>query len=341
MEYSNLGGLVKKLAALIASLALLLSGGIPAYSSDLVLVSGSVRTIDGFALDGLMMNFIAEGSRATNQVKIDSKGSFLAQLPAGKYGVFINSVNMVSSKHPCLNASFEKSISAGEPPFKVNLPRFKSYEFSFLNEEGTFVPGVRLGIRGFLYEVPENPDIIKPVFSCASHTVNDSPPLVGGKIIWNAFQPYKDELASNSISRQKSFSYLTGLGQSVQDELPTMGWSEGKFSVTIKDLPKITMDAKSLKISKNKLSATGKFQEVPAFTGLAPERLFSTAIRISTNGKWSQWIKGTGKASSPDKNGKVTYSLNVQFYKGKTIQVALVGRNFTAVNNQVQIKVPK
>lgn len=333
---------MKKYLALLLSAVIWLNFGSSAKATDLVLVSGSVKTIDGIALDGLMMNFIAQGSRATNQVKIDSKGAFLAQLPAGKYSVFINSVNMVSSKHPCINASFEKTISPGEPPFKVNLPRFKSYEFSFLNEEGTFVPGVRLGIRGFLYEVPENPDIIKPVFSCASHTVNDSPPLVGGKIIWNAFQPYKDELASNGAAgTSKTFSYLTGLGQTVGDQLPTQGWSEGKFSVTIKDLPKITLDSKSLKISKNKLSATGKFQEVPAFTGLAPERLFSTAIRISSNGKWTDWIRGTGKASSPDKNGKVTYSVNVQFYKGKAIQVALVGRNFTAVNNSVQIKVPK
>jgi hypothetical protein len=332
---------MKKYLALFLTFVFWLNLGTLAKANDLVLVSGSVKTIDGIALDGLMMTFIAEGNRATNEVKVDSKGSFLAQLPAGKYSVFIRSVHMVSAKYPCINANFEKTISAGEPPFKVNLPRFKTYEFSFLNEEGTFVPGVRLGIRGFLYEVPENPDIIKPVFSCAYTSVNDSPPLVGGKITWNAFQPYRDELVSNSGGSERAYSYLTGLGQTVVNQLPTQGWSEGKFSVNIKDLPKITVDAKSLKISKNKLSATGKFQEVPAFTGLAPERLFSTAIRISSNGKWTNWIKGTGKASSPDKNGKITYSVNVQFYKGKTIQVALVGRNFTAVNNQVQIKVPK
>lgn len=329
---------MKKYLALFLTFVFWLNLGTLAKANDLVLVSGSVKTIDGIALEGLTMNFIAEGNRSTNQVKIDAKGSFLAQIPAGKYFVYINSIN---SKNRCINANFEKTISAGEPPFKVNLPRFKSYEFSFLNEEGAFVPGVQLSMRSFLYEVPENPDIIKPVFSCATYSMNNGSPLVGEKIIWNAFEPYKDELTSNSISRQKSFSYLTGLGQSVQDQLPTTGWSEGKFSVTIKDLPKITLDSKSLKISKNKLSATGKFQEVPAFTGLAPERLFSTAIRISTNGKWTDWIRGTGKASSPDKNGKVTYSVNVQFYKGKTIQVALVGRNFTAVNNSVQIKVPK
>lgn len=332
---------MKKLLALIFALVVSLNSVGSAMASDLVLVSGSVKTIDGIALDGLMMNFIAEGTRASNQVKIDSKGSFLAQLPAGKYSVFINSINMVSAKNPCINASFEKTISAGEPPFKVNLPRFKTYEFSFLNEEGTFVPGVRIGIKGFLYDVPENPDVIKPVFSCASYTVNDSPPLVGGTIVWNAFQPYKDEMASNQYGRQNSFSYLTGLGQTVGDQLPTQGWLDGKFSVTIKDLPKITTNPKSLKITKNKLSAVGTFTEVPAFLGLAPERLFSTAIRISTNGKWTQWIKGTGKATAPDKNGKVSYSINVQFYKGKTIQVALVGRNFTAVNNATQIKVPK
>lgn len=333
---------MKKYLALFLTFVFWLNLGTLAKASDLVLVSGSVKTIDGIALDGLMMNFIADSTSSSTQVRVDSKGSFLAQLPAGKYSVYIRSVNIVSSKNPCINASFEKTIALGEPPFKVNLPRFKSYEFSFLNEEGTFVPGVRLGIRGFLYEVPENPDIIKPVFSCASHGVNDSPPLVGGKIIWNAFQPYKDELANNGAAgTSKSYSYSTGLGQTLGDQLPTQGWSEGKFSVTIKDLPKITMDAKSLKISKSKLSATGKFQEVPAFAGLAPERFFSTAIRISTNGKWTNWIQGTGKASSPDKYGKVTFSLNVQFYKGKTIQVALVGRNFTAVNNSVQIKVPK
>lgn len=328
---------MKKVIALLIATVLSVGAVSPSLAADLVLVSGAVQTIDGAVIPNMLIQF---SNKNTEEIfsgnKVDSKGKFALQIPAGNYRIYLSSGN------PCITASFERNISTSASTIAVTLPRLKSYLFEFKDELGQLVPNVQL--RGFplQYLPPENVDISNATFSCGGfnlplNTFRKSP--VGEGLIFAGFESLDGYPSADQIDKA-TFSFLSGLGQNLTESLPLSGFVDGKFSHTIRDLPRVKITAKNFKISKNILTGYANFSEAPLFESQVLSRTFQTSIRVNRGGKWTNWIK-VGRPVTPDKKGRVSVKVGVQFYKGTTIQVVVTGTNFTSSSQVAVVKVPK
>lgn len=332
---------MKKLLSLLVATILSVAVITPASAAETVLVTGSVKTIDGIALPDLS---IALTNRATNErssVKVGVDGKFILQIPEGDYSGFISSASS-PIKGLCLEGSFKKTITKNTSTLSVNLPSLRTFEFNFVDGAGNFVPGISMFSQFMSFKVPENSDIEAPYFSCSRAWPQFQPSAAtqGSPIVWKSFELAEAPSGLNQTNRM-TYKYLSGLGQSMSNSLLMEASIGSKYTTVLQDVPGIALGAKSLRPSKTALVGFATFTEAPAFVGLSVERTLKTSVRVLRKGKWSSWSLRIGKTGSVDANGRVSISIPTKGYAGSTIEVVVSGVNFNAASQVVRIKVPK
>lgn len=331
---------MKKIVALL--IAAFLTGGAftSASAAELVIVSGSVKTIDGVVIPDLTVYLTGANGSTKVSTKVGSNGKFMLQVPEGDYSGYISTPSG-SAGGICLNANIRRTLDRNNNTLDITLPRLMKYEFSFVNEFGDFVPGVSMVGMDLLFQKPANSETNAPYLSCnfAIPAFPRSTP-VGGKISWSSLE-LVTPAASTSNRGQMTYSYTSGLGQKTTLAIPSDSWANEKITVLIKDIPQINLSAKSLKVSKSSLNGFATFTEASAFVGLGVERTLRTSVRVLRKGKWSPWTIQAGKTGTVDAKGQVSLNLPTKAYVGTSIEVVVSGVNFSAASQIVRIKVPK
>lgn len=336
-----MGAKIKKISIILLALVTSLGLALPVQATESVLVSGTVKTIDGDLVSGMTISFRPKESNEYSSVRVDALGKFVIQIPEGAYSVSVGTAPF--SRSPlCITGEFEKNISKATSSFNVKLPRLKTFEAKFVDEAGTLLHWKSLTVYEFDYKAPENGDVQNASFKCGRAVVQPDLNVVpeGQVLTWRAFESATDELAKLGPF-QPRYAISNGIGQDVVAPLPQIGWAEGKFTVVVKDIPKISISAKDLKVVKGKLSGFATFVEPQAFSELGLQRTFVVAIRELRAGKWLSWISSRGNTAVIAKGGRVLLSVDVSKYKGKSIQVIVRGSNFSSGNQLALIKVPK
>ena len=327
---------MKIIRAFVAAILWLFITPISTVSDTLEDFRVTVVGADGKPEPGLSIRLTSQKTRQWfSPVRSNSLlGVFDFKLPSGTY------VGSLLDDDPCLEGTFTYEVAQGSSGLSIALPSKQDHKlFIAGGRNNSPVAGVSSRIGGKLGFVnPAGFDGVQLKYSCQSMFSRRIPVSVfgGAPVVFTTYKLAKPETYPTR-GPELLLDYVDGEGFATQVAIPYEKWFDSDASISLEKIPDSVL---SNKVTWKKYRLTGKADYVEV-DGVNSERLFVILRRISSgNGKWTGWYKATG-VKPRSGSGPLSFSFDGQFYKGKTIELAITGKDFTMTSNVISIKVPK
>jgi hypothetical protein len=307
-------------------------------TSQTVLVTGSVKSVDGSPVPGIKLTFsepfrpgtpgsIRQDSRFTTNIKTSSSGRFALKLPLGTFETSLRDGSLFSKNSRCLGADFTYSVTSTGQTLEVVVPNKENYKVSFVRAgSNQTVPGVSAEFGKINYVQIPNAPIGNPSFFCSRLWLPS--PLSG------AFEWFGYEVADEGVPNG-SYSYRDPLGQLVKQTIAPNALAESELRISIPEVPTIRVLKETVKFANNTFSGEAVFSELESLEGVDLDRKFNVALAWTA--KW--WRLEVGrKEFSLTKGNRIRFSYKVVNLYGAEPRLTILGDGFVTSSNFVTVK---
>jgi hypothetical protein len=306
----------------------------PALGATTSFISGKLTTIDDKPLQGNLIRFVEtvvspSGLRQfgdSTSAYTDKNGGFILQVPQGLYTVYVGKGKQTSR---CLSTSFQYQVAQERQTLDIYSPKFRTYSIQFNNGDSkNVISNIRPYLRQVQYVAVDSPGLGELSFQCDSQFFYDEPIFV-----WQAF-----EISATQTAPEKArFSYLNGNGQRIDTQLPEGSLGSQSVMIELPAIPSVKLLRKQIRFDGRSVVGKARFLEAPELIEFDLTRKIRLMYRINGLDKPQRWRTFPGRFS-PNNSGLVPFKLQLKGATGKSVDVLLVGDQFSLASNILRIK---
>lgn len=318
---------MKKLFAIACAVLISLTMTGPVWADSLPIITGKIFSNGLTSFSGFSLNFKELTKSQSTDVKVDSAGNFVGQVPSvGEYRVYVS-----SQKH-CISGTFKYTVASTSQHLEFALPKSVRYEFVPKNASGKIVSNVSMSLS-FPLEAIANPNIENPTFYCtrgnivSPYSVNTPSTFIDG------FE------AKSGLEKLGSITYVNALAQNLALPILRNDFSSTKVEVFIPATPEILIESKSIKFKNRTVSGKLSLRMPEEFGTIITDRVISVYLRNNVGGKWGQWFIIRSMRVIP--GVPASFTNNLSAYKGAQVDIGFRGSDFTSEIVYARVKVPK